>query len=157
MKSVPEVSAAALAYLGDSVLEGCVRYYLVRDRGLSSSAKLNRTALSFVTATAQAEAMGRILPHLTPEEENYFHRGRNGSLGHIPKSASMAEYRRATGMEALFGALALAGRMERVHELFCLGYGIQVDLSPLPEHPVRENDRLPTSEQDPNQDHKKGI
>lgn len=135
MRSLPEVSVAALAYLGDSVLESCVRYYLVRDRGLSSSAKLNRTALSFVTATAQAEAMGRILPCLTPEEESYFHRGRNSSPAHIPKSASMAEYRRATGMEVLFGALALAGRMERVHTLFCIGYGLEADFSAMPTAP----------------------
>ena len=36
----------------------------------------------------------------------------------------MGEYRRATGMESLFGALALAGRTERVQELFRLGYGL---------------------------------
>ena len=48
----------------------------------------------------------------------------NSGQGHIPKSASVGEYRRATGMEALFGALALAGRTERVQELFRLGYGL---------------------------------
>ena len=68
MRSVPEVSVAALAYLGDSILEVCVRTYLVSERGISSSAKLNRAALSFVTATAQSEAVGRIEPHLTEEE-----------------------------------------------------------------------------------------
>ena len=118
MRSVPEVSVAALAYLGDSILEVCVRTYLVSERGISSSAKLNRAALSFVTATAQSEAVG------TEEEAGYYHRGRNSGQGHIPKSASVGEYRRATGMEALFGALALAGRTERVQELFRLGYGL---------------------------------
>ena len=77
MRSVPEVSVAALAYLGDSILEVCVRTYLVSERGISSSAKLNRAALSFVTATAQSEAVGRIEPHLTEEEAGYYHRGRN--------------------------------------------------------------------------------
>jgi len=125
MRSVPEVSVAALAYLGDSILEVCVRTYLVSERGISSSAKqLNRAALSFVTATAQSEAVGRIEPHLTEEEAGYYHRGRNSGQGHIPKSASVGEYRRATGMETLFGALALAGRTERVQELFRLGYGL---------------------------------
>ena len=91
MRSVPEVSVAALAYLGDSILEVCVRTYLVSERGISSSAKLNRAALSFVTATAQSEAVGRIEPHLTEEEAGYYHRGRNSGQGHIPKSASVGE------------------------------------------------------------------
>ena len=124
MKSVPEVSVAALAYLGDSILEVCVRQYLVSERGISSSAKLNRAALSFVTEPAQSEAMGRIEPCLSEEESGFYHRGRNSGQGHVPKSASVGEYRRATGMEALFGALALSGRMERVRELFRIGYGL---------------------------------
>lgn len=124
MKSAPEVSVAALAYLGDSVLEVCVRHYLVSERGLSSAAKLNRAALSFVTAPAQSEAMGRIEPCLSEEESSFYHRGRNSGQGHVPKSASVGEYRRATGMEALFGALALSGRVDRVRELFRIGYGL---------------------------------
>lgn len=131
MRTIPEVSVAALAYLGDSVLESCVRYYLVRDRGLSASSRLNRAALSFVTAAAQSEALGRMEPHLSEEELGYYHRGRNSNLGQVPKSASVAEYRRATGMEVLFGALALAGRMERIHSLFCIGYGVEADFSAL--------------------------
>ncbi len=127
MTSVPDVSVAALAYLGDSVLEVCVRTYLVAERGIPSSAKLNRAALSFVTATAQSEAVGRMEPHLSEEETGYYHRGRNSGQGHVPKSASVGEYRRATGMETLFGALALAGRTDRIRELFRLGYGLDTD------------------------------
>ena len=61
---VAELSSAALAYLGDSVLEVCVRTYLVTERGLSTSAHLNAAALDFVRAPAQAEAMKNLLPHL---------------------------------------------------------------------------------------------
>ena len=114
-------STHALAYLGDSVIETQVREYLVRS-GLSSSAKLNKKALDFVRAQAQAEAMKRLLPYLSEEEEAVFKRGRN--LGHssTPKSATVAEYRAATGMEALFGYLYLAGKNERITELFKLAY-----------------------------------
>ena len=114
-------STASLAYLGDSVIELCVRNYLVR-QGLSSSAALNKRALDFVRASAQAEAMKRILPVLTEEEEAAFRRGRNIGHTNTPKSATVAEYRSATGMEALFGWLHLAGRQERIEELFCLAY-----------------------------------
>ena len=116
-------STASLAYLGDCVLELCVRQYLVKS-GFSSSATLNKKALEFVRATAQAEAMKRLQPSLTEEEEAVFRRGRNIGHTNTPKSATVAEYRAATGMEALFGWLHLAGRQERIDELFLLAYDL---------------------------------
>ena len=116
-------STAALAYLGDCVIEMCVRERLVR-LGYSSSAKLNKTALDYVRAPRQAEAMKNILPLLTEEEDAVFHRGRNIGHTNTPKSATVAEYRAATGMEALFGYLHLAGQKERIGELFDAAYPI---------------------------------
>ena len=106
MRSVPEVSVAALAYLGDSILEVCVRTYLVSERGISSSAKLNRAALSFVTATAQSEAVGRIEPHLTEEEAGVVRRARNARQTPT-KNADAREYHRATALEALWSRRTL--------------------------------------------------
>ena len=121
MIDIREVSTQALAYLGDCVLEMQVREHLV-NTGLSTSGHLNEAALSFVRASAQAEAMKKLLPVLSEEEEAYFRRGRN--LGHssVPKNATVSDYRTATGMEALFGFLHLAGRGERIAELFRLAY-----------------------------------
>lgn len=115
-------SSASLAYLGDCIIELCVREYLVKERGFSSSAKLNKEALAFVKASRQAEAMKQIQGVLTEEENDVFHRGRNMGHSGTPKSATMAEYRSATGMEALFGWLHLAGRAERINELFRIAY-----------------------------------
>ena len=114
-------STASLAYLGDCVLELCVREHLVKS-GISSSAKLNREALNYVRASAQATAMKKLLPILTEEEEAVFRRGRNVGHTNTPKSATVSEYRSATGMEALFGWLHLAGRQSRIQELFALAY-----------------------------------
>ena len=115
-------SSAALAYLGDCALELCVREYLVKEKGISSSAKLNKQALDFVKASRQAEAMKNILPILTEKESDVFHRGRNMGHSSTPKSATVAEYRSATGMEALFGWLHLSGDKERINELFRIAY-----------------------------------
>ena len=115
-------SSAALAYLGDCAIELCVREYLVREKGFSSSAKLNKEALNFVKASRQAEAMKNIIDILTEEEAAVFHRGRNMGHSNTPKSATMAEYRNATGMEALFGYLYLAKKQDRINELFALAY-----------------------------------
>lgn len=119
-----DCSTAALAYLGDSVIELCVREHLVRE-GLSSSARLNAEALEYVKASKQAEAMKNILPVLTEEEESAFRRGRNMGHTNTPKSATVSEYRAATGMETLFGYLHMTGRQDRIKELFALAYKIE--------------------------------
>lgn len=134
--TLSDTSVPALAYLGDSVLETLVRTYLVRERHLSTSAHLNRAALDFVRASAQSEAMGRIEPLLSEEESIVYRRGRNIGHGIVPKSASVAEYRRATGMEALFGYLSLLGETARMEHLFRLGYGLDA--------PQEHTQELPT-------------
>lgn len=116
-----EMSAAALAYLGDSVIELIVREKLVND-GFSDSGNLNRESLKYVKAGAQAAAMRNILPVLSEEEMQTFKRGRNMSGGNVPKSATMSEYRTATGMEVLFGYLHVTGKKERIAELFTIAY-----------------------------------
>ena len=114
-------STHALAYLGDCVMELCVREHLVR-KGLSSSARLNSEALNYVRGAMQAEAMKNILPILTEEEMAVFKRGRNIGHTNVPKSLTATEYRVATGMEALFGYLHLKGDRERIDELFSIAY-----------------------------------
>ena len=118
---IREISVPALAYLGDCVLELCVRRHLV-EKGLSTSAHLNAAALDFVRAPAQAEAMKNLLPHLSETEEIYFRRGRNMGHSNVPKRATVSEYRAATGMETLFGYLHLTGQIDRIDELFRLAY-----------------------------------
>ena len=131
MLDLHDVTTSALAYLGDCVLEMCVRTYLVSERGLSTSAHLNRAALSFVCAQAQSKAMDAIEPHLSLDELAVFKRGRNMGHGNVPKNASVKDYRRATGMEVLFGHLSLSGKDERIRELFRLGYHLDEEKAPV--------------------------
>ena len=121
MSDIHNISTAALAYLGDCVIELCVRRHLV-ESGLSTSAHLNAAALDFVRAGAQAEAMKRILPILSEEESAYFRRGRNIGHTNVPKRATVSEYRTATGMEVLFGYLHLTAQADRIDQLFRLAY-----------------------------------
>lgn len=118
---INSLSGSTLAYLGDAVLEVLVRRYIV-GLGISDGGKLSKTALSFVRATAQSAGMDKLIGQLTEEEEYIYKRGRNAHGISIPKSASAAEYRRATGMEALFGYLDLTNRAERSEELFRIAY-----------------------------------
>lgn len=120
-KPIEEMSTAALAYLGDSIIELCVRETLVK-KGVSSAKNLNFSALLFVKAEAQADAMKNILPLLSEEETAAYKRGRNIGHTNTPKSATVGQYRMATGMEALFGYLYLKGERARINELFALAY-----------------------------------
>ena len=113
-----EYSGAALAYLGDAVMEVLVRQMLVR-RGIGNSGKLSALSLNYVRATEQSRGLEGLLAHLTEEEQGVYHRGRNAAGAH-PKSASVNDYRRATGLEALFGYLHLKGDTARLDELFAL-------------------------------------
>ena len=121
---IRELSTEALAYLGDSVIEIRVREKLVRD-GIGHSGELNRASLAFVKAGEQAAAMRRIIPILSEEEALVFKRGRNMSGGNVPKSATVSEYRIATGMEVLFGYLHYVERQDRIDELFEIAYNLK--------------------------------
>ncbi len=117
-----ELSGATLAYLGDSVLELITRQYLL-SLGMTDVGKMNAAALLYVRATAQSDALELILPHLTDDEISVFKRGRNSHGIAIPKSARAGQYRRATGLEALFAHLYINGQNERMKELFLIGFG----------------------------------
>ena len=116
MRPINELTTPALAYLGDAVIELYVRERLV-GAGDSTSASLNQKSLDYVRAGAQARAMQKILPLLSDEEQAIFRRGRNMGHGNVPKGATVAEYRNATGMEVLAGYLHLSGEQERLCEL----------------------------------------
>lgn len=111
----------ALAYLGDACHALYVREMLVR-RGLAKSGDLNRAALGYVTAEAQAEAYRKIEPHLTAEERDVARRAANSHHLNRPKHASIADYRCATGLEAVLGMLHYVGRDDRQKELLKIGY-----------------------------------
>ena len=108
------LSPLALAFVGDGVYS-----LMVRERLLSQANRpvndLHKMAVKAVRAEAQSAAMERLLPLLTEEEEAVFKRGRNA---HTARSG--ADYHRSTGCECLFGYLYLAGRIDRVRELFAL-------------------------------------
>ena len=113
------VSALGLAHMGDAVYEILVRSMLVLD-GNTTSGHLHKETTAYVCAPAQAEAADRLLPHLTEEEAGYYRRGRNAAVHNIPKNATHSQYSKATGLEALFGALYLLGRTERIRQLFTI-------------------------------------
>ena len=111
-------SPLTLAYLGDSVLDLWVKEHFVR-KANQQVQKYHKEVTGVVSAVSQAAFMDSIEESLTEEETAVYHRGRNASVHSKAKNATMAEYKKATGFEALLGYLYLSGQVERLEELIC--------------------------------------
>lgn len=111
-----ELDGLTLAYMGDAVYEILVRDYLLRCHRAKPGA-LHRMATEMVAAGAQFEAYKRIAPLLNEREQAVFTRGRNSKTS-VKKQSNPIVHCHATGLEALFGYLYLAGEEERLRALF---------------------------------------
>lgn len=95
-----------------------VRSMVVSENGSMPAYKLHETSVKYVCAEAQSAGADAILPLLDEDEESVYRRGRNSTSSKVPKHADPCDYRKATGVEALFGYLYLTGKEKRIHELF---------------------------------------
>lgn len=116
LSDIRMLNPLVLAYVGDSVYDTFVRTLLVSG-GYGHVAKLHKLSIGFVKAKAQADILARITEFFTPEEQDVVRRGRNTKSYTVPKNADMADYRHATGFEALIGYLYLTGQIERLMEI----------------------------------------
>ena len=116
-KDIDAISNLGLAHMGDGVWELLCRGYLC-SKGEKTVAQLHRDTIALVKAPAQAEFAEKLLPLLTEQEAAYYRRGKSSHVHAVPKGAAPVQYAKATGLEALFGALYLAGQTDRINELF---------------------------------------
>ena len=114
----------SLAFIGDSVYENYVRHHLVLKFPDMLPKFLHVEAVKYVKASSQSRIMELALPHLSHEEIYIFKRGRNTKSHSVAKNASVIDYRRASGFEALVGYLYLIGNEERLEELMKLSFQI---------------------------------
>ena len=113
-------SPLTLAYLGDAVYEMVIRTICVKRTNMQTQ-KLHRKVTGYVSAKAQAKMMDALMKELTEEEESIYRRGRNSKPYTKAKNASMEEYLKATGFEALVGYLYLQKEYERMNALIAHG------------------------------------
>lgn len=113
-------SPLTLAYNGDAIYELVIRTILV-EKGNTQVNKLHKRASRLVKASAQSAMIEKLKPYLTEEEMGVFKRGRNAKAATMAKNATMSDYRRATGFEALMGYLYLTEQWERMLELMKTG------------------------------------
>ncbi len=119
-QDIRSFSPLTLAFIGDDVYDLVIRTIVV-EKGNAPVNKLHKRATAIVRATAQKKSMEMIEPLLTEEELAVYKRGRNAKSYTKAKNASVADYRIATGFEALIGYLYLTGKSKRMFELIKKG------------------------------------
>jgi ribonuclease-3 family protein len=118
--SVKALPPLTLAYIGDAYYELLARRFAL---GCGTTEKMHNRTVSVVKATAQSEAVKHLLPLLNDAELDILRRGK-GAHSAAPQSATPEQYRKATGLEAVFGYWYLSGQTSRAEELFkVIAYG----------------------------------
>ena len=109
-------SPLTLAYIGDGIFDLVIRT-LVVGKGNTSANQLHQRTSHIVKAHSQALMADALAEIMTPQEQDVYRRGRNAKSHTMAKNATVADYRSATGFEALMGYLYLTEQSERMMEL----------------------------------------
>lgn len=120
IKDIRSYSPLTLAYIGDGIYDLVIRSMVVGE-GNTHVNDLHRHTSQIVKAQTQSEMIGALEPELSEEELAVYRRGRNAKSATMAKNATVADYRRATGFEALMGYLYLEDETERMMELILKG------------------------------------
>lgn len=118
-KEILALNPLVLAFVGDSVQQLAVRTKLA-STSTAKAGELHKLATQQVKASAQAKYMAAIMEHLTDEEMSVYKRARNTHMNTMAKHASVADYKKASGFEAVIGYLYLLGQNDRLNELFAI-------------------------------------
>lgn len=112
------ITSTALAFIGDAVYALYVRKRIVTERTLAGGT-LHLETSKYVNAIAQSSVFDHLVESgtLNPDEQDVAHRGKNAHVHSRTKAASVAQYHKATALEALIGYLELNGLTARRDEI----------------------------------------
>ena len=122
-QDVRAYSPLTLAYMGDAIYDLIIRSVVV-ERGNRAANDLHKRTTRYVKAEAQAKMIMALMEELTEEEEAVYKRGRNAKSYTSAKNATIGDYRKATGFEALMGFLYLTDQTDRM--LYLVKRGIEL-------------------------------
>ena len=122
-------SPLTLAFIGDGIYDLLIRSIIV-GAGNTKASQLHQHTSHLVKAHSQSAMLEYMFSHMTEEENAVYRRGRNAKSPTMAKNATMSDYRRATGFEALMGYLYLTDQFERLVDL------VQIGLAGLKEEEV---------------------
>ena len=112
-KDIREYSGLELAYIGDAVWE-----IKMREHYLSfgySIFKLNKEVKAKVNAKFQSLVYNKIIDSLDEKFQTIGKRAKNSNIKTFPKSCTVMEYKEATALEAIIGAMYLLKKEEDIN------------------------------------------
>lgn len=115
-REAQNLNAVTLAFVGDAVFSLYVREKLVISTTFSTG-MLQKLTSGEVSAHGQSELLEKLAPKFTQTEADIFRRGRNAKKPTRSKNATVAEYNKSTGFEAVLGYLYLTGQYKRISQL----------------------------------------
>ena len=112
------INSLVLAYLGDSVYELKIRNILV-NRKINKVNDLQKECTKYVSARGQAKVVDYFIENniLSEDEINVYRRARNSKVNSHPAKTDIITYKKATGLEAVFGYLFIKSNDDRINEL----------------------------------------
>ena len=113
-------SPLTFAFVGDAVYEVVIRTMIV-DEANRSANDLHQESSNYAKASTQAKLSEILMDDFDEEELAVFKRGRNAKINTKAKNASLSDYKKATGFEAVVGYLYLEGKTDRMLELIKKG------------------------------------
>ena len=122
-KEAKQLNQLVLAFVGDSVFTLYVRERLAKSSDCKAGA-LHKIASNLVKATAQAQFFDALEPELTEQERDIARRAKNSHNNTKAKNASVMDYKKATGFEAVLGYLHLTEQTERLDYMMEKSYSI---------------------------------
>lgn len=116
-KSIYRYDPLVLAWIGDAYLTLAIREWLVKNSSAGSGA-LHTKMKKYISAVAQSKSWENMQTILTQEEQDIGRKARNRHNSTTAKNSTIAEYKRATALEAVVGYHYLTQNKERLDELF---------------------------------------
>lgn len=112
------INPLVLAYIGDAIYELEIRKRLI-DKKINKVNELQKECIKYVSAKKQAFFVDFFVDKniLLEEEIEIYRRARNSKVNSHPSNTDIITYKKATGLEAVFGYLYLENKLDRIKEL----------------------------------------
>jgi ribonuclease-3 family protein len=111
-----QLNPLVLAFIGDAVMTLYIRTKLVMTTGVKTNI-LHKMAAGVINATSQSKKAEQLMEEFSESEKAIFLRARNSKTNTVAKNASVTDYKKASGLEAVIGFLYLTGQNDRLEQI----------------------------------------
>ena len=111
-----QLNPLVLAFIGDAVMTLYIRTKLVMTPGVKTNI-LHKMAAGVINATSQSKKPEQLMEEFSESENAIFLRARNSKTNTVAKNASVTDYKKASGLEAVIGFLYLTGQNDRLEQI----------------------------------------